>query len=96
MKEAEVLNEIALEGLYTYCLPVMIVCVGGTYLMRRRVGMMVATKPERTFLSMLHYYAAVGLGANAGMLFYQRTFENKVLEKIPNSCAAQLIKDRKQ
>ncbi|CAG5134985.1 unnamed protein product [Candidula unifasciata] len=96
IREAEVLGEIAVEGLYKYGLPSMILCIGATFLMRRRVAGFTATRAERFILSAMHYYAASDIGFNLGMKIYEPTFEQKVVERIPNSDYAKIIRESRR
>ncbi|BFZ01337.1 hypothetical protein BsWGS_04376 [Bradybaena similaris] len=96
VREAEVIGELALDGLYKYGLPSMIACLGATFLMRRRINSFTATRVERVILSALHYYAACDIGTNIGMRLYQPIFEQKVMEQIPNSEYAKIIRETRR
>ncbi|BFZ01338.1 hypothetical protein BsWGS_04377 [Bradybaena similaris] len=96
VREAEVIGELAVEGLYKYGLPSMIACLGATFLMRRRINSFMATRVERVILSALHYYAASDIGFNIGMRLYEPTFEQKVMEQIPNSEYAKIIRETRR
>lgn len=92
--DEEVVSQLFTDGVVKYCLPTLLVCVGGIFLMRRRVGSQRATRAEHVALSVLQYYGAAFFGLTAAMQYYRPTFEQKVLERIPNSNYAKVIRDR--
>ncbi|CAG5134984.1 unnamed protein product [Candidula unifasciata] len=92
--DEEVVRQLVTEGLLLYCLPSFVVCMGGMYLMRRRAATKTVSRVEQMALSALQYYGAGILGLGVAMQYYRPQFEQKVLEKIPNSTYAKLIRNR--